>query len=68
MLLWRAAVALQKLEGKVKKKDQAFYEGQVKTAEHYIRTALPITSGLVDTILDTCGAAVEMSGEAFGGK
>jgi alkylation response protein AidB-like acyl-CoA dehydrogenase len=68
MLLWRAVVALQKLEGKVKKKDADFYEGQVKTAEHFIRTVLPVTSGMVETILDTCGAAVEMSDEAFGGK
>ncbi len=68
MLLWRAAVALQKLEGKVKKKDVAFYEGQVKTAEHFIRTVLPVTAGLVDTICDTCGAAVEMADKSFGGK
>ena len=68
MLLWRAVVALQKLEGKVKKKDTAFYEGQVKTAEHFIRTVLPVTAGLVDTILDTCGTAVEMADESFGGK
>jgi hypothetical protein len=68
MLLWRAVTAVQKLEGKVKKKDIAFYEGQLKTAEHFIRTVLPITSGTVNTILDTCGAAVEISDDSFGGK
>jgi hypothetical protein len=68
MLLWRAFVAVQKLEGKVKKKDIAFYQGQLKTAEHFIHTVLPITAGTVNAILDTCGAAVEISDDSFGGK
>ena len=68
LLLWRAVVATQKLEGKVKKKDIAFYEGQVQTAEYFIRTVLPITSGLVDTVLDTCGVAIDMADASFGGK
>ena len=68
LLLWRAVVATQKLEGKAKKKDIAFYQGQVQTAEYFIRTVLPITSGLVNTVLDTCGVAVEMDDASFGGK
>ena len=68
LLLWRAVVAKQKLEGKVKKKDIAFYEGQVQTAEYFIRTVLPITSGLVNTVLDTCGVAIDMDDASFGGK
>ena len=68
MLLWRAVVATQKLDKGAKKKDKAFYEGQVKTAEFFIRTVLPVSSGTADAILDTCGAAVEISDDGFGGK
>ncbi|PIE67890.1 MAG: acyl-CoA dehydrogenase [Deltaproteobacteria bacterium] len=68
LLLWRAVVAKQKLNGKVKKKDIAFYEGQVQTAEYFIRTVLPVTTGLVNTVLDTCGVAVELEDASFGGK
>ena len=38
MLLWRAALANQKLESGPKKKDVDFYEGQLKTAEFFIQT------------------------------
>ena len=68
MLLWRAVVASEKLEGKVKKKDKAFYEGQIKTAQFFIRSVLPISSGRADSILDTCGAPVELEDDGFGGK
>jgi alkylation response protein AidB-like acyl-CoA dehydrogenase len=34
MLLWRAVVASEKLGAKPKRKDVAFYEGQIKTAPH----------------------------------
>ncbi len=68
MLLWRAVVASEKLEGKVKKKDKAFYEGQIKTAQFFIRSVLPVSSGRADSILDTCGAPVEMEEDGFGGK
>ena len=42
MLLWRAAVAAEKSTGKVKKKDVAFYEGQIKSAQFFIQTLLPV--------------------------
>ena len=67
MLLWRAVIASQKLAGDPKKKDSLFYEGQIKTAEFYIRTLLPATLGAMDAIMDGCGAAVEIDDEAFGG-
>ncbi|MFW6334609.1 MAG: acyl-CoA dehydrogenase C-terminal domain-containing protein, partial [Desulfosalsimonas sp.] len=67
MLLWRAQVASEKLAGKVKKKDQAFYQGQIKTAEFYIRTVLPVTQGRLDSISDCCGAAIEIEDAGFGG-
>ncbi|MCF8035660.1 MAG: acyl-CoA dehydrogenase [Desulfobacteraceae bacterium] len=67
MLLWRAQVASEKLAGKVKKKDQAFYEGQIKTAEFFIRTMLPESLGRLDSITDGCGAAIEIADDGFGG-
>ncbi|MFW6081220.1 MAG: acyl-CoA dehydrogenase [Desulfosalsimonas sp.] len=67
MLLWRAQAASEKLAGKVKKKDQAFYHGQIKTAEFYIRTVLPVTLGRLDSIKDGCGAAIEIEDAGLGG-
>jgi alkylation response protein AidB-like acyl-CoA dehydrogenase len=67
MLLWRAVVASEKLAGKPKKKDIAFYEGQIKTAEFFIQTELPMTSGRMDAIQGGCAAAIEISDEGFGG-
>ena len=50
-----------------KKKDLTFYNGQVKTAEFFIRTELPVTLGKMAAIEDGCAAAVEMAEEGFGG-
>jgi len=65
--LWRAAVAVAALEKGAKKKDAAFYEGQVKSAEFFIHTILPVTHGKMKAILETNGAAVEIADAAFGG-
>jgi alkylation response protein AidB-like acyl-CoA dehydrogenase len=67
MLLWRAVVASEKLAAKPKKKDIAFYEGQIKTAEFFINTEFPLTSGKMDSIKGGCAAAIEISDEGFGG-
>jgi alkylation response protein AidB-like acyl-CoA dehydrogenase len=67
MLLWRAVIASQKIQKGAKDKDKIFYEGQIKTAEFYIRTLLPGVLGAMDAIMDNCGAAVEIADEAFGG-
>ena len=40
MLLWRAAIAGRKIDG-AGKKDKAFYEGQMKSAEYFIKSVLP---------------------------
>jgi len=68
MLLWRATLASQKLEKGARKKDKPFYEGQLKSAEFFIRSVLPVTLGRMASIVDTCGAAVEIDTDAFGGK
>ena len=67
MLLWRAALAKQKLDGGAKKKDVDFYEGQLKTAEFFIRTILPTTLGKMNSIVKSNASAVEISEAAFGG-
>jgi alkylation response protein AidB-like acyl-CoA dehydrogenase len=67
MLLWRAVVASEKLGGKPKKKDIAFYEGQIKTAEFYIHTEIPLTIGKMEAIRGGCAAAVEISDDGLGG-
>ena len=67
MLLWRAALANQKLESGPKKKDVAFYEGQLKTAEFFIQTILPATLGKMDGIVKSNSSAIDISEAAFGG-
>ncbi len=67
MLLWRAVVAAEKLAAKPKKKDVAFYEGQIKTAEFFIQTELALTLGKMDAIQGGCAAAIEIADEGFGG-
>jgi hypothetical protein len=67
MLLWRATIAARQL-ARAKKKDAAFYEGQIKSADYFINAILPITTGKMIAILNGCSAAVEISEDAFGGK
>ena len=68
MLLWRAVIAANKLEQGTKKKDTAFYQGQLSSADFFINTILPVTHGKMAAILKTCSAAVDIDEAAFGGK
>lgn len=68
MLLWRGVTAAVKLENGAKKKDQSFYQGQIKSAEFFINCILPITMGKMDAIIASSGAAVEIDDKGFGGK
>jgi alkylation response protein AidB-like acyl-CoA dehydrogenase len=67
MLLWRAVVASQKLGNGAKKKDTSFYQGQVKTADFFISTLLPLSRGRMESIQGGCSAAIDMENDAFGG-
>jgi len=80
MLLWRATVAVPKLEKLAgsndpqaikekaeKNKDAAFYDGQIKTARFFINYMLPVTKGKIETINAADGAAVDMLDASFGG-
>jgi len=64
MLLWRAVVAKQAL-AKAKKKDVAFYEGQIKSSEFMAYTVLPTALGKMNAILTTNGAAIEIDEASF---
>ena len=66
-LLWRAQIAAQKLE-KAKKKDKPFFEGQLKSAEFFTKSVLPITLGKMKAILNNNGAAVEITAVDSGAK
>ena len=80
MLLWRASIAaplLEKLAGGFdpearrtaaeKNKNAAFYEGQVRSAEYFVQSVLPVTYGKMKAIMNSCGAAVEIPEVSFGG-
>jgi alkylation response protein AidB-like acyl-CoA dehydrogenase len=68
MLLWRASIAAKKLEKGAKKKDVAFYEGQIKSAEFFAYSILPVTLGKINAILADNDAVIKISEDAFGGK
>jgi len=67
-LLWRATLAAQKLDNGARKKDAVFYEGQLKSAEFFIHTMLPVALGKMDAILEINSAAVDIEEDSFGGK
>lgn len=67
MLMWRAAIAAQKLESGARKKDTTFYEGQIKSVEFFLYSILPITFGKMKAILATNGAIVDIAEDSFGG-
>jgi hypothetical protein len=68
MLLWRAVVAVKKLQEGAKGKDAVFYEGQVATARFFINTVLPVTFGKINVILTFNSTATDLAEDAFGGK
>jgi hypothetical protein len=68
MLLWRAMLAEKKLENAPRKKEIDFYKGQLKSAEFFIRSFLPITLGKMASITEMCSAVMDISDAAFGGK
>ncbi len=67
MLLWRAAIAAEKLQEGAKKKDLAFYESKATTARYFINNVLPVTLGKMAAIQDLDDAVVAMPEAGFGG-
>ncbi|QTA82223.1 Acyl-CoA dehydrogenase [Desulfonema limicola] len=68
MLLWRANAAARQIEKGAKKKDQAFYEGQLKSARFFIKSVLPLSFGKAEVILSGDNTVMEISEDSFGGK
>jgi len=66
MLLWRAAIASQKISRGPKKKEMSFYEGQVQSARYFILNELEVTKGRIQSILKFGASAVEISNASFG--
>ena len=62
MLLWRASIALPRISDP---KQGAFYEGQVKSAEYFIRNVLPVTLGKMEGIRNSNDSALSIRDEAF---
>ncbi len=67
MLLWRGCIAGEKLAQGPKKKDISFYDGQIKTADFFIRNIIPVTMGKMNSITAGGSAAIDISEAAFGG-
>ena len=80
MLLWRAVVSAPKLEKLVgdaageervakieKNKNAAFYEGQMRSAEYFITSILPVTDGRMNAIQGTNSAIIDIPEASFGG-
>lgn len=66
MLLWRAIVAAKATKIDSKIKDINFYKGQIKSAEFFIFSILPITLGKISAIEERRSTVIEMSPEYFG--
>ncbi|MDL2286322.1 acyl-CoA dehydrogenase [Desulfococcaceae bacterium OttesenSCG-928-F15] len=60
----RAASAKAAVEG-AKKKDQAFYQGQLATAKYFYEQLLPTAIGKMDAVKNVTGAIMEMPEDAF---
>ncbi|MBT8342280.1 MAG: acyl-CoA dehydrogenase [Desulfatitalea sp.] len=68
MVLWRAAIAAEALAKGAKKKDVAFYEGQLQSARFFVESILPVTQGRMAAVSDPGSAVLDISDDAFGGK
>ncbi|HSL61320.1 MAG TPA: acyl-CoA dehydrogenase [Desulfotignum sp.] len=66
MLLWRAVTASRKLADNPKKKDTAFYQGQVTGARFFINTVLPVAQAKMAVIQAGDTSALDMAEASFG--
>lgn len=76
MHLWRACIAKPKLDELTggdpaqiaSKKDAAFYDGLVKTAQFFGSAVLPVALGKMAAIKNMSSAAVDMLDDGYAGK
>lgn len=64
--LWRTVVS-QPMIKIAKKKEVAFYQGQVKTVDFFISWVLPATFGKMKALQSNITAVMDMPDEAFAG-
>ncbi len=67
ILLWRAVIAEKKPVSHAKGTQDPFYEGQIKSAQYYIRSVLPAALGRMEAISLADPAVTEITDAAFGG-
>lgn len=65
MLLWQASIAMEKLAAGVRKKEAAFLNGQIKSAEFFITNITPLTLGKIASIETAGDAAVTIDDDSF---
>jgi len=68
MLLWRAVVALEKLDDVKNSRDLDFYNAQVEGARFFIKTVLPVSRARMEVIRSGDMTVAKISEAAFGGK
>ena len=68
MLLWRAQAASHALADKPKKKDIAFYQGQIQSARFFIHNILPVSIARMGVILSMDTTAMDIPDAAIGPK
>ena len=64
--LKRALTAARALKGKVRKKDEIFYNGVITTARFFIETILPVSFGRMKSVQALSDASLAMDEAAFG--
>ena len=67
MLLERAQAAAKRLK-KAKKKDKAFYKGQIFSARFFIENVLPLTKAKMEVVEKIDSSAIDIDDASFGGK
>jgi len=66
MLLWRAKTASTKLKSSSTTQSVVdFYQGQIKTAQYFIKSLLPQTHGKIEAIMAADDAVMEFPEDAF---
>ena len=68
MLLWRGTIAVEKLAGKPKKKDVAFYNGILASVRFFCASVLPATLGKMDAVTAADSTAMEIDEDSFATK
>ncbi len=66
-IITSGARVIDSTQGGAKKKDVAFYEGQLQSTKFFINTVLPVTHGKMASIKDFDGSSIEIDDAGFGG-